>query len=101
MRALLIAAGLFFSVCGGASDLLCVSGSGHEYDLKLVLPIDTRKMPKPGATPEIVSQIPDEAPIAWSMAARRLDRPRSAKPPGALPRPRRRGLRGSIAAMMR
>ncbi len=38
-----------------------ISGTGHEYDLKLVLPIDTRKMPKLGPPPEIVSQVPDDS----------------------------------------
>ena len=57
MRALLIAAGLFFSIFGGGLIYFALSGTGHEYDLKLVLPIDTRKMPKPVALPEIVSQV--------------------------------------------
>jgi hypothetical protein len=60
MRALLIAAVLFFSVFGGGLVYFAISGTGHEYDLKLVLPIDTRKMPKLGPPPEIVSQIPDD-----------------------------------------
>ncbi|MGO9546186.1 MAG: hypothetical protein ACLPPF_15505 [Rhodomicrobium sp.] len=63
MRALLIAAGLFFSVCGGLLIYAAVSGSGNEYDLKLVLPIDTRQMPKPATAPEVASQAVDtEAP---------------------------------------
>ncbi len=62
MRSLLIAAGLFFSLCGGLLIYSAVSGSGHEYDLKLVLPIDTRQMPRPAGPPEVVSQAVDTAP---------------------------------------
>lgn len=60
MKALLIAAVLFFSVFGGLI-YFAISGTGHEYELKLVLPIDTRKMPKLGPPPEIVSQVPDDS----------------------------------------
>ncbi len=59
MRTLLIAAGLFFSICGAALIYFAASDSGHDYDLKLVLPIDTREMPKPVAPPEVVSQAGD------------------------------------------
>ena len=61
MKALLIAAVLFFSVFGAGLIYFSISGTGHEYDLKLVLPIDTRKMPKLGPPPEIVSQVPDDS----------------------------------------
>lgn len=59
LRALLIAAGLFFTVFGGGLVYFAISGTGHEYDLNLVLPIDARKMPRLGTPPEIVSQVPD------------------------------------------
>ena len=59
MKALLIAAGLFFAIFGGGLIYFAFSGTGHEYDLKLVLPIDTRKMPRLGSPPEITSQVPD------------------------------------------
>jgi len=62
MRALLIAAGLFFSICGALLIYLAASGAGHEYDLKLVLPIDARQMPTPVAPPEVVSQAADAEP---------------------------------------
>jgi hypothetical protein len=55
MRALLIAAGVFFAVFGGAILYFAASDSGHEYDLKFVLPIDTRQMPQPIVPPEVVS----------------------------------------------
>jgi hypothetical protein len=55
MRALLIAAGVFFAVFGGVILFFAASDSRHEYDLKLVLPIDTRQMPQPVAPPEVVS----------------------------------------------
>jgi hypothetical protein len=58
MRMLLIAAGLFFSIFGGVVAYFAAFGDQHEYDLKLVLPVDTRQMPKPAAPPEIVSQEP-------------------------------------------
>jgi hypothetical protein len=55
MRALLIAAGVFFAVFGGVILYFAASGTGHEYDLKFVLPIDTRQMPQPTAPPEVLS----------------------------------------------
>lgn len=64
MRALLIAAALFFSLFGGGLIYFALSGTGHEYDLKLVLPIDTRQMPRLSSPPEIALQTPDSsAPI--------------------------------------
>ena len=66
MRALLITAVMFFSVFGAGLTYFAISDSGHQYDLKFALPIDTRKMPKLGPLPEIVAQVPDETanPIA-------------------------------------
>ncbi len=58
MRALLIAAGLFFTIFGGGLAYFAMSGTGHEYDLKLVLPIDTRQMPKPVSLP-VAPQVQD------------------------------------------
>ncbi len=55
MRALLITAGFFFSICAALIVYFAVSDPGQEYDLKLVLPIDTRQMPKPAAPPAVVS----------------------------------------------
>jgi hypothetical protein len=60
MKTLLIAVGLFFFIFGGSLVYFSVAGTGHEYDLKFALPIDTRKMPKVGPPPEIVSQLPDD-----------------------------------------
>ena len=59
MRALLIAAGLFCAVFGGLVLFFAASDAGHEYDLKLVVPIDTRQMPQPITPPEVVSQAGD------------------------------------------
>ncbi len=56
MRALLIAVGVFFIVFGGVVLYFAASDPGHEYDLKLVVPIDTRQMPQPAAPPGVVSQ---------------------------------------------
>jgi len=55
MKTLLVAAGLFFFLFGGIVLYFAAFGDQHEYDLKLVLPIDTRQMPKPAGQPEIVS----------------------------------------------
>ncbi len=55
MKALLIVAGLFFSIFGAAVAYYATSDPGHEYDFKLVLPIDARKMPKPFTPPTIQS----------------------------------------------
>jgi hypothetical protein len=56
MRALLIVAGLFFSIFGGVVLYFAAFGDSHQYDLKFVLPIDTRQMPKPAPLPGIMSQ---------------------------------------------
>jgi hypothetical protein len=56
MRALLIVAGLFFSIFGGVIVYFAAFGDSHQYDLKFVLPIDTRQMPKPAPLPGIMSQ---------------------------------------------
>jgi hypothetical protein len=55
MKALLIVAGLFFAVFGGVFGYYAASDPGHEYDLKLVLPVDARLMPKPVEPPSIRS----------------------------------------------
>ncbi|MGA7326432.1 MAG: hypothetical protein WBX25_18585 [Rhodomicrobium sp.] len=56
MRALLITAGFFFSICAALIIYFAVSDPGQEYDLKLVLPVDTRQMPKPAVPPAVVSR---------------------------------------------
>ncbi len=61
MKALLITAGLFFSAYAGGLAYFAFTSTGHEYDLKLALPIDTRKMPKIGPIPQIVSHEPDDS----------------------------------------
>jgi hypothetical protein len=61
VKALLITAGLFFSVYAGGLAYFAFTGTGHEYDLKFILPIDTRKIPKIGPIPQIVSHEPDES----------------------------------------
>ena len=55
MKALLISAGLFFSTAGAVIAYFAASDPGHEYDLKFVLPIDARQMPKPVEPPSIQS----------------------------------------------
>ncbi len=55
MKTLLIVAGLFFSIFGAVIAYFAASDPGHEYDLKFVLPIDTRQMPKPIASPTVQS----------------------------------------------
>lgn len=62
MRALLIAAGLFFTIFGGGLAYFALSGTGHEYDLKLVLPVDTNQMPKPASIPAVVEVQDPDAP---------------------------------------
>jgi hypothetical protein len=81
MRTLLIVAFLFFFVFGGVIAYFAVLGDEHEYDLKLVLPIDTRQMPKSTAAPEIVSQ---EAEVPGAVTDGRAD---SGPPPQAPDRP--------------
>ena len=61
MKSLLIVAGLFFSIFGAVIAFFAASGPGHEYDLKFVLPIDARHMPKPAAPPAVQSWITGEA----------------------------------------
>jgi len=60
MKALTIAAGLFFSIFGGLLVYFAVSGAGDEYDLKFVLPIDARRMPAAAEPPEVASK-PEDA----------------------------------------
>ncbi len=55
MKALLIVAGLFFSIFGAVLVYFAASDPGHEYDLKFVLPIDARQMPKPFVAPALKS----------------------------------------------
>jgi hypothetical protein len=66
MRALLIIAVVFFSASGALIAFFASSDEGHEYDLKLVLPIDTRQMPKavlpPPVTPTVKSEEPPSEP---------------------------------------
>ncbi len=64
MRALLFVAITFFILIGGCATYFRLSGPGHEYDLKYVLPIDTRNMPRPAILPTIASasnDAPDNA----------------------------------------
>jgi hypothetical protein len=56
MRTLLIVAGLFFSLCGALGLYLAAADPGREFDLKFVLPVDARQMPKPAAPPAVVSR---------------------------------------------
>ena len=58
MKALLIVAGLFFSIFGAVIAYFAASDPGHEYDLKFVLPIDARQMPKPVAPPPFNPGVP-------------------------------------------
>jgi hypothetical protein len=53
MKTLLIIAGVFFSVCGAFVAYFASADPGHEYDLKLVLPVDTRQMPRPVVLPVV------------------------------------------------
>ena len=55
MKALLIVAGLFFSIFGAVIAYYAASDPGHEYDMKFVLPIDARQMP---AAPPAVQSSP-------------------------------------------
>ncbi len=64
MKILIIAAGLFFSIFGGTIFYFAIFGDGQEYDLKLVLPIDARQMPKPVAPPEVRSEAGNAEPPA-------------------------------------
>jgi hypothetical protein len=55
VKALLIVAGLFFSIFGAVIAYFAASDPGQEYELKFVLPIDVRQMPKPVAPPPVQS----------------------------------------------
>jgi len=56
MRLLLTCVGLFIFLSAGFIVYVATSNEGSEYDLKLVLPIDTRQMPKLAPIPEVASQ---------------------------------------------
>ena len=62
MKALLIVAGLFFSILGAVIAYYAASDPGHEYDLKFVLPIDARQMP--AAPPAVQSSTPTDEEAA-------------------------------------
>ncbi|MFT4077756.1 hypothetical protein [Rhodomicrobium lacus] len=65
MRTLLIVAGLFFTLFGGAITWFALSDPGHEYDISLVIPIDTRHMPRQVNMPKVeaaTSEAGDTAP---------------------------------------
>ena len=72
MRSLLIIAGVFLTACAGLAIYFANSDPGHEYDLKLVLPIDTRQMPKavvpPPVTPTVKSVEPSAKPLTENRA---------------------------------
>ena len=55
VKALLIVAGLFFSIFGAVIAYFAASDPGQEYELKFVLPIDVRQMPKPVSPPSVQS----------------------------------------------
>ena len=55
MRTLLIVAGLFFSLFAAVIAYYAATDPGQDYELKYVLPIDARQMPKPAAPPAIQS----------------------------------------------
>ncbi len=84
MKALLIVAGLFFAIFGGIAAYFAASDPGHEYDLKFVLPIDARQMPKPFEAPAVRSLTPDEleaAPMADGRAEAGASPPIPNRPP--------------------
>jgi hypothetical protein len=64
MKALVIVAGLFFAIFGGIFGYYAASDPGHEYDLKLVLPVDARLMPRPVTPPSIRSWAASEEETA-------------------------------------
>ncbi len=64
MKTLLIVAGLFFAIFGAVIAFFGTSDPGHEYDLKLVLPVDTRQMPKTIEVPAVQSWSTGEAESA-------------------------------------
>ncbi len=62
MKTLLIVAGVFFSAFGGTVAYFASADPGHDYDLKLVLPVDTRQMPRPVALPTVAGTQQDTDP---------------------------------------
>jgi len=81
MRLLLIIAGVFFSVCGGLVAYFGSSDPGQEYDLKLVLPIDTRQMPKTVLPPTVKGAEPAETPVTENRAEAKPQTELTASPP--------------------
>ncbi len=53
MRVLLITASAFFVCFTGVLAFFAESGPKQDFDLKYVLPVDTRQMPDPPALPEV------------------------------------------------
>ncbi len=79
MKALLIVAGLFFSIFGGVVAYYAASDPGHEYDFNFVLPIDARQMPKPFIPPSISYGEVEQTPPGWARRGRRNARPSAAQ----------------------
>src|SRR5271165_5443623 len=65
MRALIVTAGVFFALFGGTIAYFAASDSPQEFDLKYVLPVDTRQMPVQPPLPEVapLGQAPAEAAV--------------------------------------
>ena len=63
MKTLAIVAGVFFAICGVAVAYFAVSDAGNGYDLKFVLPIDTRQMPDAPPPPPVVALSESGEPI--------------------------------------
>ncbi len=81
MKALIVTATLFFGLAASAAVYFAVSDGGATYDMKLVLPVDTRQMPAVAPPPQVEGAANAEpAPVV----AGRAETPEELREPEAL-----------------
>lgn len=74
MKSLFVTAGVFVLLIAGAVTYLMTIDARHEYDFKLVLPVDARQMPKVLPTPKVASR--EDAVAASPITAGSAETPR-------------------------
>jgi hypothetical protein len=85
MKALLIVSGVFVSICGALVIYFATSSPGHEYDLKFVLPIDTRQMPKLDPASRASAEIQGAEPAGSAPVGGQAEAPADIPMPGSGP----------------
>jgi hypothetical protein len=74
MKSLFVTAGVFVLLMAGAVTYLLTVDARHEYDFKLVLPVDARQMPNVLPPPKVASR--EDAVTASPITAGSAETPR-------------------------